>query len=128
MGMMDGVLLHMPNAKVSVVGVYRDEVTFKPVNYFAKLVNNIDKRLILVVDPMLATGGSMISTLDLLKNNGATNIKVLLLVAAPEGLKALEKMHPDIEVYVASIDSHLNKDGYIIPGLGDAGDKIFGTK
>jgi uracil phosphoribosyltransferase len=127
-GMMDGVFVHMPNAKVSVVGMYRNEETLKPVTYFSKLVNNIDKRLTLVVDPMLATGGSMISTLDLLKNNGATNIKVLILVAAPEGLEALEKTHPDIEIYVASIDSHLNENGYIIPGLGDAGDKIFGTK
>ncbi|MCK5817959.1 MAG: uracil phosphoribosyltransferase [Psychromonas sp.] len=127
-GMLDGVLLHMPNAKISVVGVYRDEVTLKPVAYFSKLVTNIDKRLTLVVDPMLATGGSMISTIDLLKNSGATNIRVLILVAAPEGIKALEKTHPDIEVYVASIDSHLNENGYIIPGLGDAGDKIFGTR
>lgn len=127
-GMLDGVLLHMPNAKISVVGVYRDEVTLKPISYFSKLVTNIDKRLTLVVDPMLATGGSMISTIDLLKSSGATNIKVLILVAAPEGIKALEEAHPDIEVYVASIDSHLNKNGYIIPGLGDAGDKIFGTK
>ena len=128
LGMMDGVLEHMPSAKVSVVGIYRDEETLEPVPYFSKLVNQIDQRLALVVDPMLATGGSMISTLDLIKENGCTNIKVLILVAAPEGLKALEETHPDIEVYTASIDSHLNKQGYIVPGLGDAGDKIFGTK
>ena len=128
LGMMDGVLEHIPSAKVSVVGIYRDEETLAPVPYFSKLVNQIDERLALVVDPMLATGGSMISTLDLIKKSGCKNIKVLILVAAPEGLKALEKAHPDIEVYTASIDSHLNKNGYIVPGLGDAGDKIFGTK
>ena len=128
LGMMDGVLEHMPSAKISVVGIYRDEETLEPVPYFQKLVSQIDQRLVLVVDPMLATGGSMISTLDLVKEKGATNIKVLILVAAPEGLKALEETHPDVEVYTASIDSHLNEKGYIVPGLGDAGDKIFGTK
>tara|TARA_R110001583_G_scaffold17005_1_gene69287 strand:- start:13024 stop:13650 length:627 start_codon:yes stop_codon:yes gene_type:complete len=128
LGMMDGVLEHMPSAKISVVGIYRDEETLEPVPYFQKLVSQIGQRLVLVVDPMLATGGSMISTLDLVKEHGGTNIKVLILVAAPEGLKALEKAHPDVEVYTASIDSHLNNKGYIVPGLGDAGDKIFGTK
>ena len=128
LGMMDGVLDYIPSAKVSVVGIYRDEETLEPVPYFQKLVSHIDQRLALVVDPMLATGGSMISTLDLLKENGCQNIKVLILVAAPEGLKALKEAHPDIEVYTASIDSHLNNKGYIVPGLGDAGDKIFGTK
>jgi len=128
LGMMDGVLEHIPSAKVSVVGIYRDEETLEPIPYFSKLVNQIDERLALVVDPMLATGGSMISTLDLLKENGCKNIKVLILVAAPEGLKALEETYPDIEVYTASIDDHLNENGYIVPGLGDAGDKIFGTK
>lgn len=128
LGMMDGVLEHIPSAKVSVVGIYRDEETLEPVPYFSKLVNKIDERLALVVDPMLATGGSMISTLDLIKKQGCSNIKVLILVAAPEGLKALEATHPDIEVYTASIDEHLNENGYIVPGLGDAGDKIFGTK
>jgi len=128
LGMMDGVLDYIPSAKVSVVGIYRDEETLEPVPYFQKLVSQIDQRLALVVDPMLATGGSMISTLDLIKESGCTNIKVLILVAAPEGLKALEETHPDIEVYTASIDSHLNENGYIVPGLGDAGDKIFGTK
>jgi len=128
LGMMDGVLDYIPSAKVSVVGIYRDEETLEPVPYFQKLVSQIDQRLALVVDPMLATGGSMISTLDLIKESGCTNVKVLILVAAPEGLKALEAAHPDIEVYTASIDSHLNAQGYIVPGLGDAGDKIFGTK
>ncbi|RBW47527.1 uracil phosphoribosyltransferase [Psychromonas sp. B3M02] len=128
LGMMDGVLDYIPSAKVSVVGIYRDEETLEPVPYFQKLVSQIDQRMALVVDPMLATGGSMISTLDLIKESGCTNIKVLILVAAPEGLKALEETHPDVEVYTASIDSHLNEHGYIVPGLGDAGDKIFGTK
>ena len=128
LGMMDGVLEHMPSAKISVVGIYRDEKTLEPVPYFQKLVGNIDERLAIVVDPMLATGGSMISTIDLIKKAGCTNIVVLILVAAPEGIKALEAAHPDLEVYTASIDDHLNEHGYIIPGLGDAGDKIFGTK
>lgn len=128
LGMMDGVLEHMPSAKVSVVGIYRDEETLEPVPYFSKLVKQIDQRLALVVDPMLATGGSMISTLDLIKKHGCTNIKVLILVAAPEGLNALAETHPDVEVYTASIDDHLNDNGYIVPGLGDAGDKIFGTQ
>lgn len=127
-GMMDGVLEHMPSAKVSVVGIYRDEKTLEPVPYFEKLVGQIDERLALVVDPMLATGGSMIATVDLLKKKGCKNIKVLVLVAAPEGLKALEQAHPDLELYTASIDDGLNEQGYIMPGLGDAGDKIFGTK
>ncbi|BDY04145.1 uracil phosphoribosyltransferase [Ferrimonas sp. YFM] len=128
LGMMDGVLEHIPAAKVSVVGIYRDEETLEPVPYFEKLVSNIDERIALVVDPMLATGGSMISTLDLLKKRGCTSIKVLVLVAAPEGLKALEEAHPDIELFTASVDECLNEKGYILPGLGDAGDKIFGTK
>jgi len=128
LGMMDGVLEHMPSAKISVVGIYRDEETLKPVPYFQKLVSNIDERLAIVVDPMLATGGSMISTIDLIKKAGCRKIVVLVLVAAPEGLKALEAAHPDLEVYTASVDDHLDEKGYIIPGLGDAGDKIFGTK
>ncbi|MFI3246059.1 MAG: uracil phosphoribosyltransferase [Ferrimonas sp.] len=128
LGMMDGVLEHMPSAKVSVVGIYRNEETLEPVSYFEKLVANIEERIAMVVDPMLATGGSMIATLDLLKSRGCKHIKVLVLVAAPEGLKALEAAHPDIELYAASIDDCLNEHGYILPGLGDAGDKIFGTK
>ncbi|ADN75464.1 uracil phosphoribosyltransferase [Ferrimonas balearica DSM 9799] len=128
LGMMDGVLEHIPSAKVSVVGIYRDEETLEPVPYFEKLVSNIDERIAMVVDPMLATGGSMIATLDLLKKRGCKHIKVLVLVAAPEGIKALEEAHPDIEMYTASVDECLNDKGYILPGLGDAGDKIFGTK
>ncbi|WP_345316209.1 uracil phosphoribosyltransferase [Ferrimonas gelatinilytica] len=128
LGMMDGVLEHIPSAKVSVVGIYRDEETLEPVSYFEKLVSNIEERIALVVDPMLATGGSMIATLDLLKARGCQHIKVLVLVAAPEGVKALEAAHPDVELFAASIDECLNDQGYILPGLGDAGDKIFGTK
>lgn len=128
LGMMDGVLEHIPSARISVVGIYRNEETLEPVPYFKKLANDVGERLAIVVDPMLATGGSMIATIDLLKEAGCKHIKVLVLVAAPEGIKALEAAHPDIELYTASIDSHLNENGYIIPGLGDAGDKIFGTK
>ncbi|MDH2926432.1 uracil phosphoribosyltransferase [Lonepinella koalarum] len=128
LGMMDGVLEHIPSARISVVGMYRNEETLEPVPYFQKLASDLAERLAIVVDPMLATGGSMIATIDLLKQKGCKQIKVLVLVAAPEGLKALENAHPDIELYTASIDDHLNEHGYIIPGLGDAGDKIFGTK
>ncbi|ATF09223.1 Uracil phosphoribosyltransferase [Candidatus Enterovibrio altilux] len=128
LGMMDGVLEHIPSARISVVGIYRDEETLEPVPYFHKLASNINERMALVIDPMLATGGSMIATVDLLKENGCFNIKILVLVAAPEGVTALEKFHPDVELYTAAIDKNLNDKGYIIPGLGDAGDKIFGTK
>ncbi|GGE79670.1 uracil phosphoribosyltransferase [Shewanella carassii] len=128
LGMMDGVLENIPSARISVVGVYRDEETLEPVPYFEKLASDMEERLALVVDPMLATGGSMICTIDLLKKRGCKHIKALVLVAAPEGLKALEEAHPDIELYTASVDQCLNDKGYILPGLGDAGDKIFGTK
>lgn len=128
LGMMDGVLENIPSARISVVGIYRDEATLKPVPYFQKLVTDINERMALVVDPMLATGGSMIATIDLLKKAGCKCIKVLVLVAAPEGLAALEKAHPDVELYTAAIDKGLNEHGYILPGLGDAGDKLFGTK
>lgn len=128
LGMMDGVLEHIPSARISVVGIYRDEETLKPVPYFSKLANDVDERLAIITDPMLATGGSMVATIDLLKKAGCKHIKVLVLVAAPEGINVLEEAHPDVELYTASIDSHLNEKGYIIPGLGDAGDKIFGTK
>ncbi|HGJ5859682.1 uracil phosphoribosyltransferase [Arsenophonus nasoniae] len=128
LGMMDGVLENIPSARISVVGVYRDEKTLEPISYFQKLASNINERMALVVDPMLATGGSMIATIDLLKQAGCQVIKILVLVAAPEGIKALEAAHPDVELYTASIDDHLDEHGYIVPGLGDAGDKIFGTK
>ena len=128
LGMLDGVQQIIPNARISVVGFERDEKTLQAHCYYAKLVDEIDKRQVIVVDPMLATGGTFIATLDLLKRSGCKNIIGIFLVAAPEGLKALEKDHSDVDVYVAAIDSHLNENGYIIPGLGDAGDKIFGTK
>lgn len=128
LGMLDGVLQMVPSAKISVVGIYRDEETLQPVSYFDKLAGDIDQRMALVVDPMLATGGSMNATIDLLKQNGCDSIRALVLVAAPEGIKAVQDAHPDVDIYTAAIDSHLNDKGYIIPGLGDAGDKIFGTK
>ncbi|MDF7671045.1 uracil phosphoribosyltransferase [Orbaceae bacterium ESL0721] len=128
LGMMDGVLEHIPSARISVVGFYRNEESLEPVPYFQKLTSDIENRIAIVVDPMLATGGSMIATIDLLKKSGCKHIKVLVLVAAPEGISALEAAHPDVELYTASIDERLNDKGYILPGLGDAGDKIFGTK
>lgn len=128
LGMMDGVLEHIPSARISVVGMYRNEETLEPVPYFQKLAGDLAERMAIIVDPMLATGGSMIATIDLLKAQGCPHIKVLVLVAAPEGIASLEAAHPDIELYTAAVDDHLNEHGYIIPGLGDAGDKIFGTK
>lgn len=128
LGMLDGVLDLLPSARISVVGVYRDEVTLQPVHYFQKLAAELDQRLALVVDPMLATGGSMIATIDLLKKQGCKQIKALVLVAAPEGIQALGAAHPDIELFTAAIDQGLNEHGYILPGLGDAGDKLFGTR
>ncbi|AZS50539.1 uracil phosphoribosyltransferase [Entomomonas moraniae] len=126
-GMLEGVLDLIPSAKVSVIGLARNEETLKPDTYLQKLAYEIDQRNALIIDPMLATGGSMIATIDMLKAAGCKGICALVLVAAPEGIAALEKVHPDVVVYTASIDSHLNNKGYIIPGLGDAGDKIFGT-
>lgn len=128
LGMMNGVLEHLPSARISIIGIYRNEITLEPIPYFHKLVSNINERMAMVLDPMLATGGSIIATIDLLKKFGCSNIKVLSIVAAPEGIEALEKRHPDIELYLASIDQKINKHGYIIPGFGDAGDKTFGTK
>jgi uracil phosphoribosyltransferase len=127
-GMLDGVLELMPSAKISVVGFYRDEETLEPVSYFEKLTSDIEKRMALIIDPMLATGGSMEATIDLLKKAGCKDIRALVLTAAPEGIERLAKSHPDVNIFTASIDDHLNEKGYIIPGLGDAGDKIFGTK
>lgn len=127
LGMLEGVLEHLPSARISVVGIYRDEKTLKPVPYFHKLASRIEERMALVIDPMLATGGSMVATIDLLKKSGCAAIKVLVLVAAPEGVAALEQAHPDVELYVAAVDDGLDENGFIIPGLGDAGDKLFGT-
>jgi uracil phosphoribosyltransferase len=128
LGMMDGVLNLIPSAKVSVVGLYRNEDTLEPVRYYVKMTSTLQERIALILDPMLATGGTLMATIDLLKEAGCRQIRGLFLVAAPEGLKRLEKTHPDVEVYVAAIDEKLNDIGYILPGLGDAGDKIFGTK
>lgn len=128
MGMLDGVITVIPNAKIGHIGMYRDEVTFEPVNYFFKVPKDIEKREVIILDPMLATGGSALDAIDLLKNKGVTKIKFLCIIAAPEGIKAVESKHPDVKIYCASIDKKLNKNKYIIPGLGDAGDRIFGTK
>ncbi len=127
-GMMDGVLEAIPSAKVSVVGLYRDEETLKPVTYFEKLVQDIDQRKAMILDPMLATGGTLIATVDMLKKAGCRDIIGIFLVAAPEGIKRMVEAHPDVDIWVAGIDDRLNDQGYILPGLGDAGDKIFGTR
>jgi len=128
LGMIDGVLDLVPNAKISVVGLARDHETLQPVHYFERFVGHLSERTAIIVDPMLATAGSMIATVTLLKQRGCKDIRALVLVAAPEGVKALQAAHPDVRCWTAAIDSHLNEVGYIIPGLGDAGDKIFGTK
>ena len=128
LGMLDGVLMMVPNAKVSVVGLSRDHDTLQPRNYYESFVGRLEERTALIVDPMLATAGSMIATVDLLKERGCKDVRALVLVAAPEGIRALEAAHPDVRCWTAAVDSHLNEVGYIIPGLGDAGDKIFGTK
>ncbi|GEA10548.1 uracil phosphoribosyltransferase [Alteromonas sp. KUL49] len=128
LGMLDGVLNLIPNAKISVVGLYRNEETLEPVAYFDKVVKNIDERTALIVDPMLATGGTLMATIELLKQKGCKRILGLFLVAAPEGIKAVVERHPDVDIFTAAIDEKLNDKGYILPGLGDAGDKIFGTR
>lgn len=128
LGMLEGVLELIPNAKISVVGLYRDEETLQPVAYFDKVVKNIDERTALIVDPMLATGGTLIATIDLLKEKGCKNIMGLFLVAAPEGIRSVVDKHPDVDIFTAAIDERLDENGYILPGLGDAGDKIFGTR
>jgi uracil phosphoribosyltransferase len=128
LGMMNGVLDMIPTAKVSVVGFYRNEETLQPVEYYVKTTSEMDKRIALILDPMLATGGTLIATIDTIKRAGCKTIKGLFLVAAPEGIKRVTETHPDVEIYVAAVDERLNEVGYILPGLGDAGDKIFGTK
>ena len=127
LGMMDGVLKALPHVSVSVIGLYRDEKTLEPVSYLEKFVSDIEDRTAIVIDPMLATGGSFIATVDALKKAGCKKIIGLFLVAAPEGIEKLHVAHPDIQAFTASIDSHLNEKSYILPGLGDAGDKLFGT-
>jgi uracil phosphoribosyltransferase len=128
LGMMDGVLNLIPTARVSVVGLYRNEETLEPIRYYVKMTNQMEERIALILDPMLATGGTVIATIDLIKESGCKEIKGIFMVAAPEGLERLQTAHPDVEIWVAAIDEKLNEVGYILPGLGDAGDKIFGTK
>jgi uracil phosphoribosyltransferase len=128
LGMLDGVLDAIPNAKVSVVGIARNHETLLPEPYVDRLAGSLDARTAIILDPMLATGGSMNSAIALLKARGCTDIRALVLVAAPEGIAALDAAHPDVRCWAAAVDSHLNENGYIIPGLGDAGDRIFGTR
>ena len=128
MGMLDGMLTLLPAAKVGFIGLYRDEKTLQPVEYFCKLPQDIAERDVLVLDPMLATGGSSVAAIRMLKEKGCKKIHFLCIIAAPEGVKAMQEAHPDVDVYIGALDEHLNEHGYIVPGLGDAGDRIFGTK
>ena len=127
-GLLDGIRRLVPTAKVGFVGLYRDEETLEPHEYFAKFPNNLDEAVVMVVDPMLATGGSAVSAIDAIKKRGAKNIKLVCLVGVPEGVRAVREAHPDVDIYLAALDDRLNEIGYIVPGLGDAGDRIFGTK
>ena len=128
LGMVDGILKMIPSARIGHIGIFRDEETLQPVVYFAKFPDELDQRDIFIVDPMLATGGSAIAAINSIKQRGAKNIKLVCLVGAPEGVKAVNEAHPDVTIYLASLDEKLNDKGYIVPGLGDAGDRIFGTK
>lgn len=128
LGMVNGILKLIPAAKVGHIGLYRDEETLKPVEYYCKLPNDINERDVIIVDPMLATGGSAAAAIGFLKKRGIKYIKFMCLIAAPEGINVVHNEHPDVDIYTASVDSHLNEHGYIIPGLGDAGDRLFGTK
>lgn len=128
LGMVDGMLNLLPAARVGHIGLYRDPQTFKPVEYYCKLPQDIEERELIVLDPMLATGGSATAAIDFLKKRGATSIRLVCLIAAPEGVKAVTEAHPDVDIYVAALDEKLNDHKYIVPGLGDAGDRLFGTK
>lgn len=128
LGMVDGAVELVPSARVGHIGLYRDEKTLKPVEYYCKLPGDIHEREVIVLDPMLATGGSAVDAIGQIKKRGPKNIKFMCIIAAPEGLKALQEAHPDVQIYCASLDECLNEHGYIVPGLGDAGDRIFGTK
>ena len=128
MGMVDGILNVIPNAKIGHIGLYRDEETFQPVEYYYKMPEGIANREVLVIDPMLATGGSASSTISKLKEDGVTKINLLCIVAAPQGIKCIEEDHPDVEIFCAVVDRELNENAYILPGLGDAGDRVYGTK
>ncbi len=128
LGMVDGVLAMIPAAKVGHIGLYRDEETLEPVEYFCKLPADCANREVFVVDPMLATGGSAVEAIQMLKNKGVKNIHFMCVIAAPEGVKKMQEAHPDVDIVIGALDDHLNENGYIVPGLGDAGDRIFGTK
>ncbi|WLR50723.1 uracil phosphoribosyltransferase [Bacillus tianshenii] len=128
LGMVDGILKLIPAAKVGHVGLYRDPETLKPVEYYVKLPSDIEERELIVLDPMLATGGSAVEAITSLKKRGAKNIKLMCIIAAPEGVEVVKKEHPDVDIYLAALDEKLNEKGYIVPGLGDAGDRLFGTK
>ena len=128
MGMVDGILNVFPNAKIGHIGLYRNEETFEPVEYYYKMPDGIGNREVLVIDPMLATGGSASATISKLKEDGVTKIKLLCIVAAPQGIKCIEDDHPDVQIFCAVVDRELNENAYILPGLGDAGDRIYGTK
>lgn len=128
LGMVSGMLRLIPAARVGHIGVYRDPNTLQPVEYYCKLPKDINERELIVVDPMLATGGSAIATIRFIKEHGGRSIKFMCLIAAPEGIKALQSAHPDVDIFAAAVDDHLNEHGYIVPGLGDAGDRLFGTK
>ena len=127
-GMLDGIIKVIPNAKIGHIGMYRNETTFEPVNYYFKVPKDTENREVIIIDPMLATGGSAVDAIEHLKNKGAKKFKFLCIIAAPEGIKRLEEAHPDVQIYCAHIDEYLNENKYIVPGLGDAGDRIFGTK
>ncbi|UTR12210.1 uracil phosphoribosyltransferase [Evansella sp. LMS18] len=128
LGMVDGILKLIPAAKVGHVGLYRDPETLQPVEYYVKLPSDVEERELIVIDPMLATGGSAVEAIHSVKKRGARNIKLMCLVAAPEGVEEMQKAHPDVDIYLAAMDEKLNEKGYIVPGLGDAGDRLFGTK
>ncbi|WP_088104391.1 uracil phosphoribosyltransferase [Halalkalibacter urbisdiaboli] len=128
LGMVDGILRMIPAAKVGHVGLYRDPETLEPVEYYVKLPTDVNEREFIVIDPMLATGGSAVEAINSLKKRGANSIKLMCLVAAPEGVAAIQKTHPDVDIFLAALDEKLNEKGYIVPGLGDAGDRLFGTK
>lgn len=128
LGMVEGILKIIPMAKVGHIGLYRDPVTLKPVEYYCKLPTNVDKRDIVVLDPMLATGGSAAAAISIIKEKGVTNIKLMCILASDQGIESMRKAHPDVEIYCAAVDHELNDHGYIVPGLGDAGDRLFGTK
>ena len=128
LGLVEGMLAMIPAAKVGHIGLYRDPETLKPVEYYCKLPADSNEREVFVVDPMLATGGSAVAAIQMLKDKGVKNIRFLCIIAAPEGVEAMKKAHPDVDIYIGALDQHLNEHGYIVPGLGDAGDRIFGTK